>query len=334
MKKISSILVLIALLFSSCEKTDNIKNGNETVYGWLVPIDELVINENAHDKIQSIDTPLFVDSKEIVLNPQDEVLVYQTEDNVRIYPVNMIWDHEIVNDRDHTNYFTISYCPLTGSGIAWNRLLNGVETNFGVSGHLYNSNLVPYDRNTSSYWSQMKLEGIKGSKGGEQLDHGYLLHTSFETALAAYPEAEVLFDSGYLHTCDSVCLPPGVKSEREIQGNFGIVRGEDALLFSADLFEGGIKVYQMYFKGQQFVVVGSKPLNFIAAFAIKGLAVFEPVENKLPDIMKDSDGNVYDIMGNVTSGSKKGQRLKAPLSYRARDFAWQLFFKSSQFQKK
>ncbi|MDZ7646522.1 MAG: DUF3179 domain-containing (seleno)protein [Cytophagales bacterium] len=35
--------------------------------------------------------------------------------------------------------------------------INGTTTRFGVSGLLYNSNVIPYDRLTNSNWSQIAI---------------------------------------------------------------------------------------------------------------------------------------------------------------------------------
>lgn len=55
-------------------------------------------------------------------------------------------------------------CPLTGSGLRFDRtaFVEGRTVRLGVSGLLYNSNLVMWDRETESLWSQMKLEAISG----------------------------------------------------------------------------------------------------------------------------------------------------------------------------
>ena len=87
----------------------------------------------------------------------------------RIYPLQiMVW-HEIVNDNIAGDPILITYCPLCGSGIAYERTIDGGAVEFGTSGKLYNSNLVMYDRLTDTYWSQIDGVAIVGELTGSEL---------------------------------------------------------------------------------------------------------------------------------------------------------------------
>jgi len=96
----------------------------------------------------------------------DMVLGVRTEAGPRAYPHNVLWWHEIVNEKVGHESYAISFCPLTGSGLRFDRtaFVKGQTVRLGVSGLLYNSNLVMWDRETESLWSQMKLEAISGPK--------------------------------------------------------------------------------------------------------------------------------------------------------------------------
>ncbi|MBI3931662.1 MAG: DUF3179 domain-containing protein [Chloroflexi bacterium] len=48
-------------------------------------------------------------------------------------------------------------------------MINGEAVEFGVSGKLYNSNLVMYDRKTDSYWTQLDGLAIIGEMAGTRL---------------------------------------------------------------------------------------------------------------------------------------------------------------------
>ncbi len=328
------LVIILVFVFSSCEKGTNIYPVSTAENGWLVEKEKLIINENSHDRISSIDNPIFVRADKVTINPDEEVLVYQAENQLRIYPISTIWSHEIINDQDESSFFSISYCPITGSGIAWNRFINGHETSFGVSGHLYNNNLVPYDRKTESYWSQMKLNGIKGPYGGYDLEPEFLLHTIYSTAIASYPDAVVLFDSTNSSVCDSICLPPtklGPLASPILSNYFGVIVREEVLLFANDLFTPKIQIFHTYFKGLSLVIAGSYELGFTTAFINTNAMTFQAIEGELPNIMKDNKGNTYDLMGNITKGPGKGQRLNAPFAYSAKEFAWKLFFDQIQY---
>ncbi|MCD4731405.1 MAG: DUF3179 domain-containing protein [Bacteroidales bacterium] len=148
---IYSYLIILVLLTTACTKTEEqhptfIPSAGAT--GWLVPTEQIVFNEGARDQIMAIDEPVFYSFEEASLEPNEKVFICQANDHVAIYPLEILWHYEIVNDVYQDHYVAVTYCPLTGSGIAWDRTINGKPTTFGVSGHLYNHNLVPYDRAT------------------------------------------------------------------------------------------------------------------------------------------------------------------------------------------
>ena len=82
--------------------------------------------------------------------------------------------------------------------MAWSRSINDQETTFGVSGLLYNSNLILYDRSTKSYWSQMRQDCIHGDLINTKTDNFSVLETSWKTWRTIFPETRVLSqDTGY-----------------------------------------------------------------------------------------------------------------------------------------
>jgi hypothetical protein len=347
MKKQLLFAFVLIVISTSCDKKEvaeiSTTQGYNAAqgYDWLVPMDNLIIHEGAHDRIQSIDAPLFVGARDVTMTPGEEVFVFQTKDQVRIYPVNVLWYHEIVNDQYGDDLFGVSFCPLTGSGIAWDRGDDLQGTSFGVSGHLYNNNLVLYDRNTESYWTQMTLLGIKGPLGGEALRNEYLLLTNYATATEAYPDAKILFDSTYSTLCDSICIAPNPAAGNggfPANSYFGVVLRDktllfrdEALLFDYQLFKDSTRIIRYNFKGTQLAVVGNKEYGFVTAFLVPESTKLQPLNHQLPDIMSDSDGNRYDLMGNVTSGPKTGQRIKSPFCYSANIFSWELYFQVSYY---
>ena len=71
----------------------------------------------------------------------------------RAYQILILNWHEIVNDVVGGVPVTVSCCPLCGTGTAFHRSFLGANTTFGVSGLLYDSNLLLYDRGSESLWS-------------------------------------------------------------------------------------------------------------------------------------------------------------------------------------
>jgi hypothetical protein len=101
------------------------------------------------------------------------VLVLEYNGVKRVYPFQILVWHEIVNDKINNVPLLITYCPLCGSGIVYERkiLINtsNVETRFGTTGKLYNSNVIMYDEETNTYWQQIGGRAIIGELTGQKL---------------------------------------------------------------------------------------------------------------------------------------------------------------------
>jgi hypothetical protein len=88
---------------------------------------------------------------------------------------------------------------LCGSGVAFERVINGEEVEFGVSGKLYNSNLVMYDRKSNSYWSQLDGLAIVGELTGNKLTAVSVETVVWRDWKSEHPESEVLSqDTGFI----------------------------------------------------------------------------------------------------------------------------------------
>ena len=146
------------------------------------------------DGIPSIDSPKYVTVSEADNWIQDNELVLAMIHNgvKRVYPLQILVWHEIVNDDIAGDPILITYCPLCGSGIAYERKIDGEEVEFGTSGKLYNSNLVMYDRKTNTYWSQIDGLAIVGELTGMELKEVSIDTVTWRDWKAAHPDSEVL----------------------------------------------------------------------------------------------------------------------------------------------
>ena len=161
--------------------------------GWLIPTGEVFETGVVKDEIPALILPIMITVREaIYLDNQHLVIGVKIGEATRAYPHLILDWHEIINDGIGDDLFSITYCPLTGSGSAWNRVIDGVETTFGVSGLVYNSNLMPYDRRTDSYWSQMKNLAVNGPLAGMAIETYPIVETTWETWQEMYPETRVV----------------------------------------------------------------------------------------------------------------------------------------------
>jgi hypothetical protein len=80
----------------------------------------------------------------------------------------------------------------------YSRQIAGKERFFGVSGLLYRSNVLMYDKGTESLWSQIKGEAVTGTLTGTDLEVLPSTLTTWKKWRNKYPQAQVLsFDTGY-----------------------------------------------------------------------------------------------------------------------------------------
>jgi hypothetical protein len=120
------------------------------------------------------------------------------EKEKKFYPYNILLWHEIANDVVDGEPVAVTFCPLCGSAIVFSREVDGEVLEFGVSGLLYQSNLLMYDDKTESLWSQVRGEAIVGDYTGKKLT---LLGSSvmtFSDFSEKFPDGKVLStDTGY-----------------------------------------------------------------------------------------------------------------------------------------
>jgi hypothetical protein len=160
--------------------------------GALVPAAAIEAGGPPRDGIPAIDQPRFVDAARSGLTDADRILGLERNGVARAYPVRILNWHEIVNDRLGDEPIAVTYCPLCGTGIAFDARVGGQAASFGVSGLLYNSDVLLYDRRTESLWSQILGRAIAGPLKGTALPSVPITHTSWAAWRARHPRTEVL----------------------------------------------------------------------------------------------------------------------------------------------
>ncbi|MBI2449345.1 DUF3179 domain-containing protein [Candidatus Pacearchaeota archaeon] len=164
-----------------------------------VPEEEIVPGGPPRDGIPPIDAPEFIMSENInFLDDESLGILVKVNDDLRFYPYNILNWHEIVNDEIGGKPLSITYCPLCATGIVFEREIAGKVYDFGTSGMLYQSNLVMYDRQTDSLWSQVLGGAIKGPLKGTYLQIYPSSIIEFGEAKKLYPDMKVLSaETGY-----------------------------------------------------------------------------------------------------------------------------------------
>lgn len=146
------------------------------------------------DCIPSLDKPKFesVSAADRWLKPDDVIFSLNYKGESRAYPQRILNWHEIVNDVAAGDPIAITFCPLCGSALAFDRRVEGQVLEFGVSGKLKNNDLVMYDRQTDTLWQQITGEAIVGKLKGEKLKQISLDGLRWEQFVQENPQGKVL----------------------------------------------------------------------------------------------------------------------------------------------
>lgn len=159
----------------------------------LIPASEIFAGGPPKDGIPAIVTPKFVSAeKSQFLENNAKILGIVIDGVAKAYPIKILNWHEIVNDKIKNKSFVVSYCPLCGTGLIFETIVAGENLTFGVSGLLYNSDVLFYDHQSESLWSQLLTKAISGKFKGSKLKLLASEHTTWERWKNLYPNSLVL----------------------------------------------------------------------------------------------------------------------------------------------
>ena len=345
MRSLSGSLLAVLFLFS-CSGNNSVEV--EAKGPWLIPVAEVFDGGPGRDGIPALENPEKIPASEATYLPDSElVLGYFDGINAVAYPLLILDWHEIINDNIGDFPLAITYCPLTGTGIGWDRTLNGKVTTFGVSGLIYNNNLIPFDRETASNWSQQRLDCVNGELINTEIETFQIVETRWDNWKTMYPDTKVLsLNTGhnrsygiypygdYKTNAANLLFPLAIDDERlhRKERVHGIIVNGDAKIYRFGSFSAQTSVINDVISGEDVVVAGNLPRNFIVSFysMLEDGTVLNltPVdENNI--ILKDGIGNKYDIFGNAVSGPLAGKRLKRTESFLGYWFSWGVFYPSA-----
>jgi hypothetical protein len=167
--------------------------------GSLIPAAKIHAGGPPRDGIPSIDRPQFIHASENqLLKPDSLVIGIELNGISRAYPIAILNWHELVNDTIGSSAVVVSYCPLCGTALVFDATMADDQLQFGVSGLLYNSDLLLYDRTTESLWSQITGEAISGPMKGNRLRLLPAVLTRWQRWQTEHPDTQILStETGY-----------------------------------------------------------------------------------------------------------------------------------------
>ncbi|WP_242203907.1 DUF3179 domain-containing protein [Aestuariivivens insulae] len=344
-----SLLLIMACSTSASDQTipdnseDNSNNDNpNNTSQWSIPLRDVKDGGPGKDGIPSIDNPQFLDVNRIdFLNDDDLVVGTITGNTVKAYPHPILDWHEIVNDETNNEALTLNYCPLTGTAFGWKSEANGIKTTFGVSGLLYNANLILYDRNTDSNWSQLKLECVNGSLIGDKPILTNIIETNWKTWKTLYPNSKVLStDTGYSRNYSTYPYGPyktnhsyfiftptitndALPNKERI---YALINNDKSKIYQFTRFTNG-NIIRDNFNGKNYLLVGNE--NLIKAFVLsetQSSLTFTYDFNNSEGFFKDNEGNKWSVFGNAIEGPRSGEQLTPAVSVVSYWFAITAFY--------
>lgn len=310
-----------------------------------IPTDRLVDGGVGKDGIPALTNPQLAnpgDGSVSYLADRDRVIGLLFGDVPLAVPHNILWHHEIANFNSwEGETFAVSYCPLTGSSLVFDRKpVEGAE--FGVSGLLFNNNLVMYDRRSEeSLWPQMNRQSNCGAVVGTALNMLPAMEMTWGRWKELHPNTKVVSDNtGHDRVYSARGYPYGNYEEEDNsrllfdmpiddrrppkERLLGIPNGSGggiALPFGALAGDEPARVVTVAVGGGQKTVLWSRTAQ--SAMAYETSATFS-VENG--QIVDDETGSVWSVGGRAVSGPREGDQL-TPVNeaYVAFWFAWAAF---------
>ncbi|MEO2173273.1 MAG: DUF3179 domain-containing protein [bacterium] len=192
-------LLTLTMLTSTHGATAKSKNGFN-LDNASISVREIHSGGPPKDGIPAINQPKFTSiGNAEFMHDEDRLLGLVINGEARAYPIRILDHHELVNDVIDDQHFVVSYCPLCGTGMVFSSNIGkGNWLTFGVSGLLYNSDVLLYDRNTDSLWSQIMKQSVVGKLKGAKLPQLPALHTTFGHWIEKYPDSKILStDTGF-----------------------------------------------------------------------------------------------------------------------------------------
>ncbi len=194
MKNLLAIVTtLLSIGLAGCAEAERSINGFNLANS-RVPVDDIRSGGPPRDGIPSIDNPRFVSASDVDYLKEDDAVVSVTiAGETRAYPLRILVWHEIVNDRIGADAFIVTYCPLCATAMVFSREFGKNVLEFGVSGLLYQSDVLMYDRQTESLWSQLGMEAVSGPMVGTALEWMPSEQMTWAQWKQEYPQGRVLY---------------------------------------------------------------------------------------------------------------------------------------------
>lgn len=327
-------------------------DAEEGLSNCTIQSEEIVSGCNGKDCIPALTNPTLTDRNTEAagyLAPDDRVIGLLFGDQALAIPHNILWFHEIVNLDDWAGRtFAVTYCPLTGSSLAFDRgAVDGAE--FGVSGLLFQNNLIMYDRQRGeSFWPQMNRQANCGTEAGTALEMEPVIEMTWAQWQSLHPDTKVISEntpqqfnysnSNYPYgnyeepNNDRLLFDMPINDRRPPKERvLGIPNSNDggvAFPFG-ELDDGGTThVVERTVQGASLVVFWHRAAQGAMAYraTVDGQQLSFSAAAQDGRFVDEQTGSTWTLDGRAVSGPKAGTRLEpVDRAYVAFWFAWAAF---------
>ncbi len=305
------------------------------------------------DGIPPIDRPKYVPAGEAskFLQAQDIVFGLEHRGVVKAYPQKVLVWHEIVNEEVDGEKLSVTYCPLTGSAVAFRgrSRVDGAPLTFGTTGNLVNSNLLMYDRQTDSHWPQILAMAITGPNKGLLLEEVPLVWTMWGRWSQSHPQTLALStDTGFLRTYGSdpygsynrtgtyydsggAFFPVMATDQRLPAKNVVIgVKANGAHLALIKKAVARQQVANMSLSGVPLVALYDEGLVAVRVFVRRAGTTDLTFRREGGTLLDDQTRSRWSAAGRCQEGRLLGTRLAALPAYDVMWFAWYAFYPQTE----
>jgi hypothetical protein len=264
----------------------------------------------------------------------------------KAYPRSITVWHEIVNDRLDGEPASLTFCPLTGSSIVYkDKDKDGIPLTFGTTGLLYNSNLVMYDRETNSMYSQILGLGVSGPQKGVDLGTLPVTTTTWEKWKQTHPSTQVLSRKTGIYSVDrynigpygdydsngSIFFPVAYESSRFFpkkpvigsrigRESVAVLKDELRTSVVTNLALSDNNLVALYYPATDYVRLFARPID------TSGTTVSFNYSNGQ---IIDTTSTVWTSLGLGVSGPLAGTQLRQKSAFQVMWFGWYAFHPST-----
>ena len=352
LRDVFAVGVAAALFLSACDAGPSSRSARppegdgNLVEDCLLSASNLIDSGVSRDGIPALTDPPLVGPESAqagYLVDTSRVIGLFQGDTPLAVPHSILWHHEVVNLDDFGGRpLAVTYCPLTGSSLAFDRsAVDGAE--FGVSGLLLDNNLVMYDRrDEESLWPQMNRGARCGPATGTRLGMVPVVEMRWSRWKALHPGTRVISrETGHRFSYGPRSYPygPYERDDNEsllFEGTpiddrrppkervLGIPTGREggvAVPFGALDNGAAARAVEVTVQGRRVVVFWDRDAR--AAMAYEAAAAFTVEDGRIVD---EETGSIWTVEGRAIEGAREGERLP-PIreAYVAFWFAWAAF---------